>query len=177
MSILKSFSLYGRSFAPLLTTALGLSALTDMIITGGLCYYLRTLNPELYRSKKMLSTIVSFADNNGALTCIVALSTLTCWVIMPRNLVYLGIHFMIGKCYSNSLLGTLNMRNYIKRNATSAGDTINIMNPGPLRSTSGRIPGPWRGGVDFSDEEQPTDGSVEGVMPLEIKIDRIVQFD
>jgi len=39
-----------------------------MIITGELCYYLRTLNPDLYRTKKMLSTIVNFADNNGALT-------------------------------------------------------------------------------------------------------------
>jgi len=126
----------------------------------------------------MLSTIVSFADNNGALTCIVALSTLSCWVIMPKNLIYLGVHFMIGKCYSNSLLGTLNMRNYIKRTATSAGDAINIMNPGPLhqRSLSGRIPGPWRG-IELSDEEQPTDGSVDGVMPLEIKVDRIVHYD
>jgi hypothetical protein len=72
-----------------------LSALTDMIITGGLCYYLRALNPDLYRTRKMLSTIVSFADNNGALTwfadkfssetqtdvdfdSLVALSTLIC---------------------------------------------------------------------------------------------------
>lgn len=39
-----------------------------MIITGGLCYYLRALNPDLYRTRKMLSTIVSFADNNGILT-------------------------------------------------------------------------------------------------------------
>ena len=45
-----------------------MSALTDLIITGGLCYYLRALNPDLYRTRKMLSTIVSFADNNGALT-------------------------------------------------------------------------------------------------------------
>ena len=66
-----------------------------MIITAGLCYYLRALNPDLYRTKKMLSTIVSFADNNGALTwfvdklpseaqtdvdidSVVALSTLIC---------------------------------------------------------------------------------------------------
>jgi hypothetical protein len=72
-----------------------LSALTDMIITAGLCYYLRALNPDLYRTRKMLSTIVSFADNNGALTwfvdklssetqtdidfnSLVALSTLIC---------------------------------------------------------------------------------------------------
>ncbi len=45
-----------------------MSALTDLIITGGLCYYLRALNPDLYRTRRMLSTIVSFADNNGVLT-------------------------------------------------------------------------------------------------------------
>lgn len=48
-----------------------MSALTDVIITGGLCYYLRALNPDLYRTRKMLSTIVSFADNNGVLTLFV----------------------------------------------------------------------------------------------------------
>jgi len=75
---LKSFRLYGLSYSPLLTASLSLSALTDLIITGGLCYYLRALNPDLYRTRKMLSTIVSFADNNGALTCVVALSSLIC---------------------------------------------------------------------------------------------------
>ncbi|KAH8987369.1 hypothetical protein EDB86DRAFT_2950962 [Lactarius hatsudake] len=72
----------------------------------------------------MLSTVVSFADNNGVLTwfldislprrslltrivnSLVALATLICWIVMPSNLIYLGLHFTIGKCYSNSLLAT-----------------------------------------------------------------------
>jgi len=183
MSVLKSYALYGKSFSPILTTALALSALTDLIITGGLCYYLRTLNPEMYRTKKMLTTIVNFADNNGALTCIVALSTLVCWLVMPTNLIYLGIHFSIGKCYSNALLASLNMRNYVKRTATTAADTINIMNPMPLRKRSsstmaGREPAHWPR-VDLYDEEQPKldDGSVEMVVPVEIKVDRIVHYE
>jgi hypothetical protein len=53
---------------PLLTTGLALSAFTDIVITAGICHYLRTLNRGLEQTKKMLSTIVSFAENNGALT-------------------------------------------------------------------------------------------------------------
>jgi len=181
--VLRSYALYSRSFAPILTTALALSAFTDLVVTGGLCYYLRTLNPEMYRTKKMLSTIVNFADNNGALTCIVALSTLICWIAMPTNLIYLGIHFSIGKCYSNSLLASLNMRNYVKRTATKAADTINIMNPKPVQrrlasTTPVREAAHWPG-LDLYDEERRKleDGPVEVAMPMEIKVDRVVHYD
>jgi len=58
------------------------------------------------------------------------------------------------------------MRNYVKRTATSAADTINIMNPLPLRQRSaiGRVPPtPWPG-LDLYEEERPKDASVEGVV-------------
>ncbi|KAI0273982.1 hypothetical protein BGY98DRAFT_104196 [Russula aff. rugulosa BPL654] len=183
---LQSYSLYGLSYSPLLTASLSLSALTDMIITAGLCYYLRALNPDLYRTRKMLSTIVSFADNNGALTCLVALSTLICWIIIPHKLVYLALHFTIGKCYSNSLLATLNMRNYVKRTAATPVDVINIMNPiGSPSSQRGSYPMPMRAraarieyDVYHDEEKGETSGSTERAMgALEIKVDRIVQYD
>jgi len=62
------------------------------------------------------------------------------------------------------------MRNYVKRTATTAADTINIMNPMPLRKRSsstmaGREPAHWPR-LDLYDEEQPKleDGSVEMVV-------------
>lgn len=183
---LQSYSLYGHSYAPLLTVSLSLSALTDLIITGGLCYYLRALNPDLYRTRKMLSTIVSFADNNGALTCVVALSSLICWITIPHKLVYLALHFTIGKCYSNSLLATLNMRNYVKRTAVTPVDVINIMNPiclSPNQRTSYPMPMRARAArigydVYHEEEKEETTGATEGTMgALEIKVDRIIQYD
>lgn len=61
---------------------------------------------------------------------------------------------------------SLNMRNYVKRAATSAADTINIMNPLPLRQrpAMGRVPpNPWPG-LDLYEEGRPKDANVEGVM-------------
>jgi len=47
-----------------------MSLFIDLVVTGSLCYYLRALNPSrgLGQTKKMLSTIVNFADHNGVLT-------------------------------------------------------------------------------------------------------------
>jgi hypothetical protein len=55
------------------------------------------------------------------------------------------------------------MRNYVKRNAT---DTINIMNPLPLRQRSAieRVPPNHWPGLDLYEEERPKDTSAEGVM-------------
>ncbi|KAI0003864.1 hypothetical protein BJV74DRAFT_985582 [Russula compacta] len=179
MLLLRSYRLYFLRFAPVLTTALALSAITDLIITGGLCYYLRALNPELYQSKRMLSTIVSFADNNGALTCVVAISSLICWVVVPKDLIYLGLHFTIGKCYSNSLLAALNMRDYVKRTAETAVDVPK--RPKGL-SQSASYPMTRRAGdswpeLDCYDEERTNDERMEGGLALKVRVDKMVHCD
>ncbi|KAH9170525.1 hypothetical protein EDB89DRAFT_1907641 [Lactarius sanguifluus] len=154
---LRSFSLYREQLGSLLTTGLALSAFTDLIITAGLCHYLRALNQGLNQTKKMLSTVVSFADNNGALTwfldfflprsslltrivnSLVALVTL--WVVMPTNLIYLGLHFTIGKYLTDNLGDSLNMRDYVKRTVVTTPEIVNIICP------SG--PTSWRSSTSF----------------------------
>ncbi|KAH9996084.1 hypothetical protein BJV77DRAFT_989463 [Russula vinacea] len=130
----------------------------------------------------MMATLVSFADNNGALTCVIALASLACWVTIPRRLVYLAFHFAIGKCYSNSLLATLNMRSYVTRTAATPAEVINIMSPVSLhpnhresypvamRSRTSRI------GLDFYDRDQMGEPAEGTMAALEIKVDRIVHY-
>jgi hypothetical protein len=62
------------------------------------------------------------------------------------------------------------MRNYVKRggDATTVVDGINIMNPISLPqrasyTVTGRAPAHWPG-LDFYNEGQPRDGSVEGAV-------------
>jgi len=180
---LQSFHLYGHRYGALLTTGLSLSVLTDLLVTGGLCYYLRTLNPELYGTRKMLSIVVKFADHTGALTCIVALSSLVCWIVIPSKLFYLAFHFLIGKCYSNCLLATLNMRNYVNRTATTQHNIIDVVNPSSmrrrpsyfLRTQVSQIPSqPSQPEFDLYNERVESPVTVP---PLEIKVNRIVQHD
>ncbi|KAH7911580.1 hypothetical protein BJ138DRAFT_1113071 [Hygrophoropsis aurantiaca] len=37
------------------------------------------------------------------------------WTVMPQNRIFLGLHFVVGKLYANSLLATLNARNHIRK--------------------------------------------------------------
>ncbi|KAI9455931.1 hypothetical protein BJY52DRAFT_616052 [Lactarius psammicola] len=173
---LQSFVSYRDKLGPLLTTGLALSAFTDLVITAGLCHYLRTLNQGLNQTKKMLSTIVSFADNNGALTCLVALASLICWVVMPTNLIYLGLHFIIGKCYSNSLLATLNMRDYVKRSVITTPEVVNITGPSSWRS-SPSFPTIERARTQWSDYEIYDEARTGVTGQVEIKVDRTVHYD
>ncbi|KAI0066224.1 hypothetical protein BV25DRAFT_1516883 [Artomyces pyxidatus] len=180
MSRLRSFHEFGAQFGPVFTSGLTLSAVTDILITGGLCYYLRTMSHGLYNTRKMLSTLVNFADNNGALTCLVALASLICWVSMPYNLIYLGFHFTIGKFYSNSFLATLNMRDYIKRTAAAPVDiTIPHVNHfTDISMTSHRGRSRW-GDTGFDttpfDEEDPDTGTGKHAPHgVKIKVDTTV---
>ncbi|KAG1817830.1 hypothetical protein EV424DRAFT_1347822 [Suillus variegatus] len=42
------------------------------------------------------------------------IATLICWKVMPQNLIFLGIHFIVAKLHANSLLATLNARKQIR---------------------------------------------------------------
>ncbi|KAI0275242.1 hypothetical protein BC834DRAFT_965655 [Gloeopeniophorella convolvens] len=171
LSMLQSFSEYGARFRPLLTTGLALSAFIDILLTLGLCYYLRSLRRGLGSTIRMMSTIVNFSDNNGLLTCVIALAALACWVIMPTNLIYLGLHFTIGKFYSNSLLTTLNMRDYVKRAYPMRSETHT---PWPGFSASGASSEPM-----YDEDQTKYNGApaVDPTLPLEIKVDTMVHYD
>jgi hypothetical protein len=65
------------------------------------------------------------------------------------------------------------MRNYVQRSATSAMDTINIMNPLPFhqRSATGRVPNHWQ---DLYQQERPKDANVEGAVVSLIGTRRLI---
>ncbi|KXN87274.1 hypothetical protein AN958_09006 [Leucoagaricus sp. SymC.cos] len=59
---------------------------------------------------RLVNTITLYTLENGALTFFTATASLICWLAMPENLVFFGLHFVIGKLYANSLLASLNVR-------------------------------------------------------------------
>ena len=107
---------FSRSF---FTTGLSLSAAIDVLITGWLCYFLREVRsriggPHSTMMIRMVDTLTLYTLENGALTCFAAIASLICWLTMPHNLIFMGLHFVISKLYANSLLASLNMRNELR---------------------------------------------------------------
>lgn len=115
---LQKFSAFMIPFPrAMFTTGLSLTAAVDVLITGWLCYFLveiRTrISPGSAMMIRMVDTLTLYTLENGSLTCFAAIASLICWLLMPHNLIFMGLHFVISKLYANSLLASLNMRRQI----------------------------------------------------------------
>ncbi|KAF9225215.1 hypothetical protein BS17DRAFT_584744 [Gyrodon lividus] len=97
------------------TLGLTLSAVVDIIITTSLCWFLRRSRSLVPRTNRIIDALTVWTVQNGSITCFAAIASLICWKVMPENRIFLGLHFVVGKLYANSLLATLNARNNIKK--------------------------------------------------------------
>ncbi|KAJ7080254.1 hypothetical protein C8R44DRAFT_992514 [Mycena epipterygia] len=98
------------------TTGLSLSASVDIIITGWLCFFLQKMRRRTASTPMahVVDTLTLYTLENGFLTCVTTTASLICWLTMPTNLVFLGLHFVISKLYANSLLISLNTRKELR---------------------------------------------------------------
>ncbi|KAJ7481331.1 hypothetical protein B0H11DRAFT_1224901 [Mycena galericulata] len=100
----------------LFTAGLSLSAGTDAIITICLCYYLRKIRKLSSSSvmKSVFDRLTLYTLENGLITCLTTVASLTFWLALPMTSLSLSLHFIIGKLYPNSLLVLLNTRKELR---------------------------------------------------------------
>ncbi|KAJ6581257.1 hypothetical protein B0H19DRAFT_500112 [Mycena capillaripes] len=114
MLISKTFPAFAARFKVLFTSGLAISAVTDVIVSGARYYFLRNLRQGYSMNHEAVDAVLVFTINDGCLTCAVVIVSIICWLTMPDNFVYLGIYFTIAKFYANSVLATLNLRNWYR---------------------------------------------------------------
>ncbi|KAJ6617421.1 hypothetical protein B0H10DRAFT_2218573 [Mycena sp. CBHHK59/15] len=128
----QSFDLFKLHARWIFTLGLSVSSAVDILITGCLFYLFQSNRPEAgdgteivssYSMNKVIDKLMLYAFETGSLTCIGTIVSMIRWVAMSQNLIFLGLHFVIGKLYANSLLVTLNTRENIRRaRSTSTGE-------------------------------------------------------
>ncbi|KAJ7871189.1 hypothetical protein B0H14DRAFT_2724670 [Mycena olivaceomarginata] len=119
----KAFDLFKLHARWIFTLGLSVSSAVDIIITGLLFYLFRDTKPETGHLKDVIDRLMLYAFETGSLTCVGTIISMICWIAMSQNLIFLGLHFFIGKLYANSLLVTLNTRQNVRRaRLTSSGE-------------------------------------------------------
>ncbi|KAF8215730.1 hypothetical protein K438DRAFT_1560794 [Mycena galopus ATCC 62051] len=88
------------------TLGLSVSSAVDILITGWLVYLFRRNRTGSGRFNDILDKLILYGLETGSLTCLGTIITMLLWVITPKNLIFLGLHFVIAKLYANSLLVT-----------------------------------------------------------------------
>ncbi|EJD03388.1 uncharacterized protein FOMMEDRAFT_156792 [Fomitiporia mediterranea MF3/22] len=106
------------------TAGVAIAVVCDILITGSLCYWLHGSRTGLHGMDEIIDKIILYSVENGALTCFSSIASLICAIIMPGNLVFIGIHFVISKLYINSVLASLNTRNSFRAQKERHGRKI-----------------------------------------------------
>lgn len=156
------------------TLGLSLSSGTDIIITGWLCYFLRNLR-GLTGSTIMIQAIdllIRYTLETGMLTCLATTVSLICWLAMPGNLIFLGLHFVIGKLYANSLLASLNTREELRTLRSRSRKTWMFPSV-PIPSVSDQRSGAEEGSSDDLDRYTRQSSKVRKV---QVNVERTVEL-
>ncbi|KAK0492940.1 hypothetical protein EDD18DRAFT_441936 [Armillaria luteobubalina] len=116
---LKTYSSFKAEFRWVFTLGLALSSAVDILITGSLFGLLRTSRSDAENLKAVIDSLILYTFETGSLTCAGTIIDMICWITMSSNLIFMGLHFVIGKLYANSLLVTLNTRRGLRRGGQS----------------------------------------------------------
>ncbi|KAJ6500559.1 hypothetical protein C8R45DRAFT_1210320 [Mycena sanguinolenta] len=127
MILTKNFPAFAAGFNIVLTSGMSVSAATDIIVSAARYYYLRNLKQGYSGTQEVVDAVVVFTINDGALTCAIAIAAIIFLLRMPNNFIWLGIYFNISKLFSNSVLATLNLRNWYRHRQRPMG--IAMMRP------------------------------------------------
>ncbi|OCB92012.1 hypothetical protein A7U60_g667 [Sanghuangporus baumii] len=93
--------------------ARGTALACDLGIVVVLCWLFATRRSGIRRSNNMLDALIMFSVQRGVLQAIVQTGEVLAYAIKPDGLYFLPFHVIVSRIYCNSLLATLNSRNYV----------------------------------------------------------------
>ncbi|KDR85944.1 hypothetical protein GALMADRAFT_235123 [Galerina marginata CBS 339.88] len=126
---LRSYPAFRHHFLWLFSMGLGLSCAVDILITLSLFYLLRQKRRQSIMLHSIIDSLILYAFEIGSLTSAATVASMLCWVILDNSLIFLGLHFVVGKLYANSLLATLNARNKLRQVHSTALDLMHLNLP------------------------------------------------
>ncbi|KAI9566286.1 hypothetical protein HD554DRAFT_2174488 [Boletus coccyginus] len=164
---MKTFTEFKANFRWVFTLGLAMSCLVDILVTGFLTHSLQTLQSDKRASTsldRVIGAVVLYTFETNLLTSAATIVSMICWLTMPNNLVFMGLHFFISKLYANSLLATLNTRKQLqhqRQRCASADLPAGFPRLSTIRRTTGMF---------SARNELPT------ATRLEITVEKTVEF-
>ncbi|KAI6158187.1 hypothetical protein BKA82DRAFT_2173839 [Pisolithus tinctorius] len=119
------------------TPATAATALVEILITVSLCvlFYDSGSSSAFPRTKRLFHTLIIYAVNRCLLTLLFVIAELSVNVVQ-QDAWAIGLNFIVGKLYANSLLASLNTRQYLRSQASGT-----LSDLPPVLSTSQTCPG------------------------------------
>ncbi|KAI0789832.1 hypothetical protein C8Q75DRAFT_733610 [Abortiporus biennis] len=100
-------------------------ASVDTIIAGTLCFYLWRIKTGFQRTDSQVDILIRYSVHTGAVTSLLGIAVLITNLVMPNNLVYIGIYVNLSKFYNNALLASLNARDMLRSDPSKTSEAFN----------------------------------------------------
>ncbi|KAJ7467439.1 hypothetical protein B0H11DRAFT_2239444 [Mycena galericulata] len=129
----KTFHTFLAQSKSVLISSLSVSASTELAIAGSRWYFLRRLRGGYLTSHEAVDAVLVFTVNDGIAVILIAGA---CFLSMPHYWVFTAVFFSIAKMSGNSLLATLNLRNWYRhRHVPPQARTIPMLPRGQFSDT------------------------------------------
>lgn len=116
-----------------------LAAVTDVVIASMMCWLLFRSRTAFSKTNRLISRLITYTINTGALTSLCAVVTFITAQTMQTNFVYGTFYFLIARLYVNSMLATLNVRQSLSRDADQDTE-INEISTSNISGSARNIP-------------------------------------
>ncbi|KAH8982825.1 hypothetical protein EDB92DRAFT_1952076 [Lactarius akahatsu] len=163
---------------------LGMPPIYSLPLSGYLIALALIIVTTVELMDKVIGSIIVYTVNNGAITCVSTIVSMICWLTMPHNLIFMALHFAIGKMYANSLLATLNTRQALRGRAVqfkeAAGHPLPVLLPSSYSHTMRSPLPPTEGetkGMQITYPPQDVETSSKQGVQLHITVEKTVQYD
>ncbi|KAJ7330957.1 hypothetical protein DFH08DRAFT_882051 [Mycena albidolilacea] len=90
------------------------AAVTNVLISVFLVYHLYILKRGDSRTDDIINRLIAFAFNTGLPTSLCSVAACIAMTVAPQTFIYMFWTIIQGRFYTNSLLVTLNTRNYVR---------------------------------------------------------------
>ncbi|KAI6158505.1 hypothetical protein EDD17DRAFT_998526 [Pisolithus thermaeus] len=109
------------------TPSAAIVVVAEVLITVSLCVLLYNggSHSSFPRTKRLVNTLITYAVNRCMLTLLVIIGVLTVNVSQQPAWT-MGLDFIVGKLYANSLLASLNTRDYLWSRGSGAASNPNL---------------------------------------------------
>ncbi|CAL1703592.1 unnamed protein product [Somion occarium] len=136
MLTLDNWLSFRQEIGPLFTVAFGiaLALFMDFLIASVLIFYLLRNRSGLRRTDHIVTFLIAYAVNTGAITMVVSAAIVFTFVFLKSSLLFAGLNIASGKLYANSLLGTLNARQILRERHDIPSVTTNYFSNGSRAS-------------------------------------------
>lgn len=122
---MKNLSQFEDDWGWLIKAILAIGAVVDVIIALSLCWALNEKRARAFDgTMRLVNVLTKWAIETGTVTSIAAISVFVTFTVMEKNFIWIALYTLLARCFSNSLLATLNGRTSLREmNASSQKDS------------------------------------------------------